>query len=283
MTAVCERATLCLGMALAALAAALLVPGLARAGFAPDATVHTETTQYTYNADGALTAQRTTLDAGSAQDTYFTWDNFLPATADPSSGTVSAANGNLLGYGAAPGSTATAAFTFDRRNRLTAYAGAGRQVAYAYTAGGLLAAATPATGSGLRFYHDDAAQMTNLRQDAGTSTELWSGDLGRVRYLGDGAEQVLLRRARTWPAPTTPAQRPRRVRVRRLRRAVGGAAAAQIRPARQSDAVRRRVPRPAVGRLLPAGALVRTRTCRVSCRAIRWRISTATATPAATR
>jgi len=193
MTAVCERATLCLGMALAALAVALLVPGLARAGFAPDATVHTETTQYTYNADGALTAQRTTLDAGSAQGTYFTWDNFLPATADPSSGTVSAANGNLLGYGAAPGSTDSAAFTFDRRNRLTGYAGTGRQVAYAYTAGGLLAAATPAAGSGLRFYHDDAAQMTNLRQDAGASTELWSGDLGRVRTVGDGAEQVRLR------------------------------------------------------------------------------------------
>ena len=177
----------------AAVAAALLLPAAAPAGFAPGATVHTETTQYTYNADGALTAQRTTLDAGNAQGTYFTWDNFLPAAAEPATGTVGAGNGNLLGYGPAPGSTGSGAFTFDRRNRLTAYAGAGRQVTYAYTAGGLLAAATPASGSGLRFYHDPAARMTNLRQDAGTASELWSGDLGRVRSVGDGAEQVRLR------------------------------------------------------------------------------------------
>ena len=45
----------------------------------------------------------------------------------------------------------------------------------------------------MRFYHDTAAQMSNLRQDAGTATELWSGDLGRVRTVGDGAEQVRLR------------------------------------------------------------------------------------------
>ena len=112
---------------------ALLAPAAVRAGFAPGATVHTETTQYTYNADGALTAQRTTLDAGNAQGTYFTWDNFLPAAADPSAGTVRAGNGNLLGYGPAPGSTAVAAFSFDRRNRLTGYTGTDRQVTYAYT------------------------------------------------------------------------------------------------------------------------------------------------------
>ena len=35
--------------------------------------------------------------------------------------------------------------------------------------------------------------MTNLRQDAGSASELWSGDLGRVRTVGDGAEQVRLR------------------------------------------------------------------------------------------
>jgi len=178
----------------AALSVAMLwVPATVRAGFAPGATVHSETTAYTYNADGALTAQTTTIDQGSDQRTYFTWDNFLPTAADPSTGTVGAGNGNLIGYGPAPGSTDTAAFTFDRRNRLTGYAGTGRQVAYAYTAGGLLAAATPASGSGLRFYHDPAARMTNLRQDAGSAGELWSGDLGRVRTVGDGAEQVRLR------------------------------------------------------------------------------------------
>ena len=176
-----------------ALAALLAAPLPARAGSGPGATLHTEITRYTYNADGALTALSTTVDQGAAATTYFTWDNFLPAAADPSAGTVRAGNGNLLGYGAAPGSTAVAAFTFDRRNRLTGYAGAGQQVTYAYTAGGLLAAATPASGSGLRFYHDPAAQMTNLRQDAGTSSELWSGDLGGVRTVGDGAEQVRLR------------------------------------------------------------------------------------------
>ena len=171
----------------------MLLPAAGRAGFAPEATVHTQRTQYTYNADGALTALRTTLDQGGAQTTYFTWDNFLPASADPATGSVGAGNGNLLGYGAAPGGSERAAFSFDRRNRLTGYAGAGRQVAYAYTAGGLLAVASPASGSGLRFYHDPAAQMTNLRQDAGSASELWSGDLGGVRTVGDGAEQVRLR------------------------------------------------------------------------------------------
>ena len=178
---------------LAAALAAALLPAAGRAGFAPGANVHTERTQYTYNTDGALTAQRTTIDQGSSQSTYFTWDNFLPAAADPATGTVRAGNGNLLGYGSAPDSNAVAAFTFDRRNRLTGYTGGAQQVAYAYTAGGLLAAATPASGSGLRFYHDPAARMTNLRQDAGTASELWAGDLGRVRTVGDGAEQVRLR------------------------------------------------------------------------------------------
>ena len=188
-----KSCSLAVALPAALLATALLLPASAWAGFAPGATLHTETTRYSYNADSALTALSTTLDQGSAQTAYFTWDNFLPATADPSTGTVRAGNGNLLGYGAAPGSTASAAFSFDRRNRLTGYAGAGRQVAYAYTAGGLLAAATPASGSGLRFYHDSAARMTNLRQDAGSAGELWSGDLGRVRSVGDGAEQVRLR------------------------------------------------------------------------------------------
>ena len=200
-TAVCEpRAKLIVALSRIAplavaggVAAALWLPAAAGAGFAPGATVHTEMIQYTYNTDGALTGQRTTLDQGGAQTTYFTWDDFLPAAEDPTTGTISAGNGNLLGYGPAPGNTAGGAFSFDRRNRLTGYAGAGQQVAYAYTAGGLLAAASPASGSGLRFYHDAAARMTNLRQGAGTATELWSGDLGGVRTVGDGAEQVRLR------------------------------------------------------------------------------------------
>jgi len=178
---------------LAVLAMVAAARTAAWAGFAPAAVVHTETVDYTYNADGALTARTTTVDGGAAATTYLTWDNFVPTAGAAASGTVSAGNGNLLGYGDNPGSDGLAVqFSFDRRNRLTGYSGGGAAITYAYDAGGLLAGASPATGSSLRVYHDAGAHMTNLRQDAGSAAELWSGDLGAARYVSDGSEQVRL-------------------------------------------------------------------------------------------
>ncbi len=149
-----------------------------------------KTTTYTRNADGALTAVTTQIDGGPATTVYLTWDNFQPNTGDPTTGTVSAANGNLLGYGASPGGPYATQLQFDQRNRLSAATVAGVPgVSYAYYAASRMAAATLTSNDTLQFYYDTAQNQvaTNLYQQ---STGTWSSCLDQATYLSDGTEQV---------------------------------------------------------------------------------------------
>jgi RHS repeat-associated protein len=156
--------------------------------------MQTTTTTYQYNADGALTAVTTQVDTQPATTTYLTWANFLPDAGQPTTGTVSAADGNLLGIGPRPGTTGlTTQFVFDSRDRLTSCAPAGQSaVSYAYDPASRMASSTLTSGDALQFYYDHAATplMVNTRQP---STGLVSSFLGTVRYLSDGTEQVLLK------------------------------------------------------------------------------------------
>ncbi len=170
--------------AVAALAAASIV----LAPFAsPAAHAGTTVTSYQYNSDGAMTAVTTQVDGGDATTTYLTWDNFVPDADDPTTGTVYAGNGNLLAIGPKPGS-GSSLFAFDRRDRLTSFSGADKSSAYGYHADGLMASSTAADDSGFGFYYA-GSDMANLHQ---TDTDQWSAQLGQVRYLDDGSEEVLL-------------------------------------------------------------------------------------------
>jgi len=87
---------------------------------AAGATTQTITTTYTYNADGAPTAVTTQVDTAPATSTYLTWDNFTPDSAAPATGTIGAADGNLIGIGASPGLTGLSTqLSYDVRDRLT--------------------------------------------------------------------------------------------------------------------------------------------------------------------
>lgn len=182
--ALCRRAS-------AALLAAVLVGSAGRA--AAGVSTPTTTTTYQYNADGAPTAVTTQDGTGPAIKTYLTWDNFTPDANAPSTGTVSAANGNLLGIGANPDSTESSSrFAYDARDRLTA-CGVGSQplASYAYHPAGPMASSTLASGDALQFYWDTGVTplMVNTVQP---STGMTASFLGPVRYLNDGTEQVLL-------------------------------------------------------------------------------------------
>jgi hypothetical protein len=60
-------------------------------------------TDYTYTADGALTAITTSVDGAESTTKYLTWDNFVPDENDPATGTVNIVNGRLVGWGPKPG------------------------------------------------------------------------------------------------------------------------------------------------------------------------------------
>jgi RHS repeat-associated protein len=150
------------------------------------------TTTYQRNADGALTAVTTRVDNQPATTTYLTWDNFLPNVSNPTTGTVSAGNGNLLGYGPSPGGAYATQLQFDQRNRLTAATVAGATgVNYSYYAASRMASATLTSGDALQFYYDTAQNQvaTNIHQ---ASTGTWSSYLDQTTYLSDGTEQVRL-------------------------------------------------------------------------------------------
>jgi RHS repeat-associated protein len=153
----------------------------------------TTTTTYQYNADGAPTAVTTQVDGQPATTTYLTWDNFTPNAAQPGTGTVSAADGNLLGIGPSPGSSGlTTQFAYDVRDRLTGCSPAGQSaVTYTYYPASLMASSTLASGDALLFYYDSSPNpaIVNKLQP---STGMASSFLGPVRYLSDGTEQVLL-------------------------------------------------------------------------------------------
>ncbi|MGH7789691.1 MAG: RHS repeat-associated core domain-containing protein [Candidatus Binatia bacterium] len=157
---------------------------------AAGAGMQTTTTTYAHNADGAVVAVTTVVDGGTPRTTYFTWDNYLPDETTPTSGTVSAADGNLIAVGDAPGLTAQ--LSYDVRDRLVSCSpGDGPSASYAYDPASLMASSTLASQDTLRFHYDTSAPalMVNI---AHSSTGLVSSFLGPVHYLSDGREQVLL-------------------------------------------------------------------------------------------
>jgi RHS repeat-associated protein len=165
---------------------AVLHAGQARAGI----TLQTTTTTYTYNADGARTAVTTQVDGQAPTTEYLTWDNFLPNAAAPSTGTVSAADGNLIGIGASPG--VRTQFDYDARDRLTTCSPASRSPStYTYDPVSHMATSSLESGDALQFYYDSSPLplMVNVRHRA---SGLDSSFLGPVRYLSDGTEQALL-------------------------------------------------------------------------------------------
>ncbi len=150
------------------------------------ATVATTTvTTYEYNDDGAPTAITTQVGSAAATIEYLTWDNFVADVDDPTGGTVTAANGNLLGVGSTPGAGSTQ-FSFDRRNRLVGYGA----VTYAYHPDGRIQSAS-LSDDGWTFYHgaDATRRIANVCQ---ASSAECSGWLGEVRHLSAGSDDVLL-------------------------------------------------------------------------------------------
>ncbi|MDX2166833.1 MAG: RHS repeat-associated core domain-containing protein [Deltaproteobacteria bacterium] len=151
----------------------------------------TTTTTIQYDADGAPTAVTIQVDAQPATTVYLTWDNFTPNAAAPSTGTVSAANGNLIGIGPTPGTNPTQQFGYDARDRLVSCQPSNQAaISYAYHPNSQMAS-TALAGDTLQFYYDETRppRMANVSQ---SSTSLSSSFLGPVRYLSDGTEQVLL-------------------------------------------------------------------------------------------
>jgi RHS repeat-associated protein len=168
----------------------LLIAALLAASVANAAATTTTTTKYQYNADGGLTAITKQAADGTTTTTYLVWDDFTPNASDPTTGTVSAANGRLVGFGSSPDDLTTT-FQFDVRDRLKSFSGGAQSETYDYHANGTMASSSTA-GDALQFYYDKSknAQCTNIYQ---TGQSLWSGYLGHVRYLNDGSEQVLMK------------------------------------------------------------------------------------------
>jgi len=155
--------------------------------------MQTTTTTYLYNDDGALTAVTTQVEEQTPTTVYLTWDNFVPDAADPTTGTVQSANGNLVGFGPTSGSALATQFQYDQRNRLTSAAAAGADsVTYAYYPASLMASSTLSSGDALQFYYDTASlpQVANINQ---SSTADWTSYLGTTTYLTDGTEQIRFR------------------------------------------------------------------------------------------
>lgn len=154
------------------------------------ALTQTTTTTYLYNPDGAPTAVTTQVDGQAATTTYLTWGDFVPSAANPSTGSIVAGNGNLLGFGPTPGGAYTTQFAYDQRNRLIGAAAAGTSsVSYTYYPASLLGASILASNDALQFYYDAGStpQVTNIVQP---STATWSSYVGEMTYLSDGTEQM---------------------------------------------------------------------------------------------
>ena len=160
-----------------------------------------ETTTYTYNRDGAVTRilEQVTENGlvGTPTVTYFTWDNCTPDEQDPTTCTLHPANGNLLGYGPAPGDDTLWQWSahYDGLDRMTQATNAQQQTAvYRYHPDELLAASLNANASssdGLQFYCDQSRypQVTNIYdRHTGTLSARHAG----IRYV-DGRQQLLVR------------------------------------------------------------------------------------------
>jgi len=150
------------------------------------------TTEYSYNADGALTAITTRAGDGPAETRFLTWDDFVPDAETPTDGQVVLGDGRLVGIGSSPGGAAASeTFAFDPRDRLLSYSSAGGTHRYDYNAAGVLSSSSNPNGDTLRFYTNAAAhpQVTNTYDPA---SDLWSTWLGGNRILSDGTERVVL-------------------------------------------------------------------------------------------
>ena len=180
-----RRRSLHSACATACLTAILLYSGAGR-GLA---VTQTTVTTYQYNADGAATAVTTQVDDQPAATVYFTWDNFVPDSGDPSTGSVLAANGNLRGFGATPGGAYSTEFRYDQRDRLLGARSGTQAAAYAYYPASLMASSTLVSGDSLGFYYD-AAPLSQVANIAQPSTATWSSYLGNITYLSDGTEQM---------------------------------------------------------------------------------------------
>ena len=264
----------------AAVACAVVATATAPTALAGETTATTTVTTYQYNADGAPTAITTQVGDAAPTTVYLTWDNFTPSAADATTGTVSRGNGNLAARGSSPGTAAaSAAYRFDRRDRLVGYRGGGQQLTYTYHPDGTLAASTAAAGTALQCYYDGGGRMTNLRQ-----ADLWSGQLGHLRAVSDGSRQILLTPRKDIGASYDAAAQalsPYQYDAYGAEtRAAGTAATYDIHdnPFRYAGAYRD---------ALTGEHYLRARwydpRCRPSCRAIRSRTPTATATATPTR
>src|SRR5262249_42292926 len=132
------------------------------------ATPQTITTTYQYNADGATTGGTTQGDAQQATTTHLTSDNITPDARTPPTPTAGAGDGNLIGVGASPGTSAlTTQFTYDVRDRLIGCSSAGQSaVSFAYHPASLMASSALASGDVLQFYYDNTPTplMVNVSQ-----------------------------------------------------------------------------------------------------------------------
>ncbi len=151
------------------------------------------TTNYTYNADGALTSVVVTPEGTSnPETTTLIWDNYDSSTNPP---TLSAANGNLQRIEAADGSIKS--YAFDTRDRLIGMQVSSQAVAYTYDPASMMTTSTIDGGASFRFYYDmnRHAQAVNVIQAQSTwgTAELASARIGRDRYLSDGSNQLALR------------------------------------------------------------------------------------------
>jgi RHS repeat-associated protein len=158
---------------------------------APAAGARTTVHTYSYNVDGALTAITTQVNDQPSTTIYLTWDDFTPEAATPTTGTVAAGDGRLVGFGPSPGiGNLTARFNFDPRDRLLGYSGAAGSETYDYHANSMMMSSS-AGGDDRRFYYDASTnpQVVNLHDTAG---DRWSAWLGRSRFLDDGHEEVVL-------------------------------------------------------------------------------------------
>jgi len=152
----------------------------------------TTTAQYTYNADGALTQITTQVDQQASIVNYLVWDNYLPNTADASSGIISPANGNLLGYGSSTDiAQLSYQFEYDILNRLSHYSDQANSVTYSYHSTWLMATSTLDSGDALRFYYNARSNPQMVSIEHQSSGEIAS-HFGPLALLSDGSSQILL-------------------------------------------------------------------------------------------
>ena len=152
------------------------------------------TSQYWFNADGALA--KAVVQAGNQPPTttYFTWDIFTPdeTVEDPTkpwTGTIpkEPGNGNLLGFGPSPGQDYTERFVYDARSRMTSATANGETASYTFHPTSLVASAQTSEGEPLEFFYQGQG-VANMTQGSRSSASV-----GNVRQVSDGTQQILVK------------------------------------------------------------------------------------------